>query len=384
MLLALGLVRLALPVFNDLSGKNLSLHLFTDPWLLPELLVFGLLVGALAGFYPAFFLSSFKPVSVLKGKIGAGKKNIGLRGGLVVFQFFISITLIVSTTVVYEQLQYIQHKKLGYDRDHVLVLQQTYKLGKATRMPSAGKSSKTRGIVSLSKSNYLPAGPTDANNFLVYPGGHADQLVTSLRYEVDEQYIPTLGMEMAAGRNFDPAFPTDSTAVILNETALRTFGWQDDPLSHILIHPDDNGNKAIYKVIGVVRDFHFKSLHERISPLLMTLGGNAGTTWIAKVNTKNIPGLLALDQKGMDILSFRDAPLSTLSSIKVLTKPTWRRKRPGTILAIFAGLTIFVACLGLFGLATFTAEQRTKEIGIRKVLGASVSGTSSRCYRRIS
>jgi putative ABC transport system permease protein len=372
--LALVFVRLALPLFNDLSGKNLDLGLLSNPWLLPALLVFGILIGALAGSYPAFFLSSFKPVSVLKGKLTPVKGGISLRSALVVFQFMISIALIIGTAVVFRQLQYIQHKKLGYDKDHVLVINSTWKLGD-NRQAFCRLLQQDPRVLSLSNSNYLPAGRSDGNNYLVFPEGHPDELVKTLRYEVDDQYIPTLGIQMAAGRNFSKEMLTDSNAIILNETAVKAFGWEKHPLDHLVGNHFNQENKLVYRVIGVVKDFHFKSLHEPISPLAMTLGSNAGTT-IVKVTAGNISSLIASIRQQWN--SFHSGATFDYSFLDERFNKTYlSEQKTGLILGIFAGLTIFVACIGLFGLATFTAEQRIKEIGIRKVLGATVGAIVS-------
>jgi putative ABC transport system permease protein len=372
--LALIIARAALPVFNDLSGKSLVLSLTANPWLIPGLLLFGLLTGVLAGSYPAFFLSSFNPIRVLKGKLTGNGKNAGLRSGLVVFQFFISITLIIATAVVYKQLSYIQHAKLGYDKDQVLVVQETWWLHNNADVFRQELLRDPR-VASVSSSQFLPAGYSDNNNFFVYPDGKSGQIVKSIRYDVDDRYIPTLGMQMAAGRNFSTDFGTDSSAAILNEAAAAALGWKDGALGHTIRNLDNSRQFISYHVIGVVKDFHFRSLHERISPLVMVLG-SSNDNLIVKVKTKDIPGLLsAMKNKWKELKA--EEPFS-YSFLDARFEDSYRaEQKTGVILGIFSGLTIFVACLGLFGLATFTAEQRTKEIGIRKVLGASVSGIVS-------
>lgn len=364
--LSMLLVQVALPVFNDLSGKNLHLDFMANPLTLAGLLAFGLVVGVLAGSYPAFFLSSFKPVAVLKGQFTGSKKTIGLRSGLVVFQFCISICLIVGATVVYQQLSYIQNKKLGYDKDQLLVLQNSWALGKNEAVLREELLKDSR-VVNITASPYRPAGPTNSNNSLVYPEDNEAQLMRTLQYGIDDQYIPTLGMKIVEGRNFTKEFASDSAGIIINEAAAKAFGWGTNAVGHRITC--QIGFKKVYKVIGVVQDFHFKSLHETISPLLMVLENNGGL--IIKVKTRDVSGLLSAMKTRWAAFGV-DEPFEYAFMDELFAKTYISEQKTGTILSLFAGLTIFIACLGLFGLATFTAEQRTKEIGVRKVLGANV------------
>ncbi|HEY0272128.1 MAG TPA: ABC transporter permease [Chitinophaga sp.] len=369
--LAVGvaLVYLALPVFNTLTGKQLVFPLFSHPYVLPALLLFGICTGLFAGSYPAILLSSFNPARVLKGNTTAGKCSLGFRSGLVVFQFFISITLIVSTVVVYRQLQYIQHKKLGYDKDRVLIIPQTWLLGPGQEAFRQSLLHDAR-VMNVSASDYLPAGASHNNNFFVYSRDKAEQ-TKALRYEVDYNYLSTMGMQLAMGRNFSEDYGTDSTAVLLNETAVKSLGLQGNPLGQTISRADTREPGATtFHVIGVMKDFHFRSLHEPIAPLVMALSKNSGTL-IVKVKTRDIAGLVTSLQQQWQA-SKPAAPFS-YSYLDERFRETYQAEaKTGRTLGIFAGLTILVACLGLFGLATFTAEQRTREIGVRKVLGANV------------
>ena len=368
-LLSLILVFWTLPILNKLSGKNLSFNLLSNPWLLPGLLLFAIVTGLLAGSYPAFFLSSFKPVTVLKGKIASMGKTVSLRSGLVVFQFFISIVLIIGTIIVHKQLSFIQNEKLGYNKDQVVIVQEAYWLGK-NQEAFKQKLLLDPRVVSISSSGYLPAGKTYNNNFLIYADNNSDQLVKTLKYNVDYNYIQTLGMEMADGRNFSKSFGTDSLGIIINEETAKAFGWGKNALGHNLTSQDNDGTKLTYHVIGVVRNFHFKSFHEPISPLVMVLNDN-NENIIVKTNTKDVAGLLNTMKKNWNDLK-GEVPFSYTFLDDRFNNSYESEQKIGLILSIFAGVTIFVACLGLLGLATFTAEQRTKEIGIRKVLGASI------------
>ncbi len=375
--LALVLVYAALPLFNQFSGKTLHLDLLGTPWFLVGLVGLGALVSLLAGGYPAFFLSSFQPIATLKGgagRLGTGRRSVSLRSGLVVFQFFVSVSLIIGTVVVYQQLRYIQHTRLGYDKEQVLVVQGTWMLGEQNERLFQRKLLEDTRVVNASISGFLPAGPSNNGLVTVNPDGNEGRMTRVAFFGVDHRYLPTLGMQVAAGRNFSPDFPTDSMAVLINETTARTFGWTKDPLQHAIeLPPMPGSGNAVrkYQVVGVVRDFHFRSLHEQIGPLVMFLSSNSGSI-VAKVRTADVSGLVASLKKQWS--AFGTGEPFRYSFLNESYQATYQAElKTGQILALFAGLTVFVACLGLFGLAAFTAERRTKEIGVRKVLGASVT-----------
>lgn len=377
LLLSLVLIKLALPLFNHLSGQELTFSFIRQPLLIPALIGIALLTGLIAGSYPAFYLSSFKPVAVLKGKWIPVKGRISFRSALVVFQFFISIMLIVGTTVVYRQLSYMRHKDVGYDKDKVMVLSNVGALGNKMDVFRQQLQSDP-AVVSVSASRYLPAGDSGNNNFFVCTEQDPGRLVKTLRYEVDEQYIPTLGIQVKEGRNFSREYGTDSSAVIVNEAAVKALGWKGNP-SGQTISRTSKGEKELYHVVGVVKDFHFRSLHEHISPLLMVLAPYPGSL-VIKVSTTDIPGFTAKLRQSFAAYGAED-PLDYSFLDERYHNTYSAEQKIGTILGIFAGLTIFIACMGLFGLAKFTAEQRTKEIGIRKVLGASAAQLSAMLSR---
>jgi putative ABC transport system permease protein len=367
LIVAFVIVELALPAFNAISGKDLSFNV--KPIL--AFTALGLLVGLLAGIYPAFYLSSFKPIAVLKGKLTSGRKSFGLRSSLVVFQFFISVALIIGTIVVYRQMKFMQDKDLGYNKNQLLTIPNSYALG-INEQAFEEQMLQDPRIVDATMSYYRPAGPTNYNNSLAYPQGNDHLIVDGVEYHVDEQYIPTMGMKMITGRNFSKQFPTDSTGIILNETAATAFGWNDQTAvgKTIIRQNSDRGTNIPFHVIGVVKNFNFKSLHEAISPLYMVLESDGGL--IFRFKTTDVAGLLATMKKNWD--AYKTGEPFTYSFMDDLFDKTYSaEQKTGTILNIFSILTIFVACLGLFGLVTYTSEQRTKEIGIRKVLGASVT-----------
>jgi putative ABC transport system permease protein len=369
LIISFTIIKLSLPTFNMIAGKNLSLGFSAN--VVGGFIALGALVSIIAGIYPALFLSAFKPITVLKGRLGGNNKRFGLRSGLVIFQFFISVGLIISTIVVYQQMNFIQNKKLGYDKEQLLIIPNSYLLGKNEQSYKQTLLHDPR-VVNVTLSGYKPAGPTDNNNAMAYPQGHDDLTMRTLEYHVDDQYIATLGMKIAVGRNFSNNIASDSTGLIINETAARAFGWNmPDAIGKIIIRVNsDRGTNVPYHVVGVVKDFNFRSLHEPVTPLLMNLSNQSGL--IVKVKTTDIQGLISTMRKQWDGYQ-TDEPFTYSFMDDLYNKTYAAEQKTGTLLNIFSVLTIFVACLGLFGLATYTAEQRTKEIGVRKVLGASVS-----------
>ena len=370
MLLALVLVKLALPSFNNLSGKALTFANFYHWEMILAAIAVTFLTGFLAGLYPAF-ISAFQPIKVLKGQLKSGVKSGWLRSGLVVFQFTASIILIIGTVVVMSQLNYIRNKKLGYNKEHVLILNNAYLLGnqaEAFKSEMLTHSQFTNATIS----SYLPV-PSNRNDSAVFPEGQvANKNSTTLQnWVVDYDYIKTLGMKIIEGRDFSREFATDKSAVIINQQTAKQFGWQEPLGKHLSRIISNKGDMKSYTVIGVVEDFHFDSLRNTIGPLIMYLGED-NLLISFRINTRDISGTTALLRDTWN--KFLPGQPFEYFFLDARFYATYKAEQQlGRIFGIFAVLAIFVGCLGLFGLAAFIAEQRTKEIGIRKVLGASVS-----------
>lgn len=362
-----------LPVFNQMSGKELAVTPQVIAWLVPVLFAFIIVVGCLAGSYPALFLSGFQPIEVLKGKLAAGFKGGRLRSSLVVFQFAISIFLITATIVIYSQLKYIQSKDVGYSREQIMIVHQVGSLGVEKAKTFKHDVEQLAGVKKVTLSGFLPT--ADYNNTTTLfkgPTLDAKEALSTSQWWVDEDYIPTLGIEMKAGRNFSKDMKTDSAAMIINEAAAQLLGFTD-PLGKTLYYPWDGGGKVIkpYRIVGVVKNFNFRSLKESITPLVFINGDDPYSLSI-RVNATDISTIRAQVASKWSALSpnvqfdysYMDEDFDHLYFVE---------QRMGKISIAFTSLAIVVACLGLFGLAAYAAEQRTKEIGIRKVLGANIS-----------
>jgi putative ABC transport system permease protein len=370
--IALFADRALLPLFNQVSGKNIVVSNQLLAWLLPVSFILVFVIGALAGTYPAFFLSGFQPVDVLKGKIAKGFNGGGLRNFLVVFQFSISIFLIVGTLVIYNQLKYIQNKDLGYNRDHVLVVKNVSVLGDHAK-GFKQEIKQLPGVINATLSGFTPtSGYENGGTMFKSPTLDSKSGILIQQWSADEDYIRTLGMKLVSGRDFSSQMATDSKAIIINETAARILGFAD-PLNQQLYRASDNAGKIIrsHRIIGVIKDFNFNSLRQNITPLVIVYQDDNSALNI-RVNSANVSRALANIKAVWDKFSpnqqfnysFMDQDFDAIYRSE---------QRMGTIFISFTMLAIIIACLGLFGLAAYAAEQRTKEIGIRKVLGADVS-----------
>lgn len=370
--LALIIIELVLPIFNNLSGKELTISHFTNYQFLVAILILTIFIGFLAGSYPALFISSFKPISVLKGKLRTGAKSGLLRSSMVVFQFVASIVMIIATIVVFNQLSYIQNKKLGFNKEHVIIIHDTFILGDKAESFKNEVVNDSR-IISGTISSSLPIESSKSSNGTFRDGRADDEKLTPMQsWRVDYDYIPTLGMEVIKGRNFSREFGSDSKAVVINETVARHFEWKDPIGKRLSQYTSSDGSQmATYTVIGVVKNFHYESLKNTIGPVLLFLRPSTTYT-VFRFNNENISEIINFIKNKWE----QFAPGATFEFSfmdKDFDKMYKAEQKIGDIFSTFAFLSIFIGCLGLFALAAFAASQRTKEIGIRKILGASVS-----------
>ena len=370
--IAVGLVELLLPSLNDIAEKEMRLSLISDFWAVPFLVLLTLLVGSAAGIYPAFYLSSHKPIQALKSDMIAKERKSFLRSGLVVFQFAVSIVLLIATFVIYSQLKYIQNKDLGFNKEQVIVINRTDHLGKnveSFKQELLGNSK----VTSVSISTAIPGDQQGSVAFWVQ--GTSSQQAQGMSYMYSDcDFLKTYQLKLVSGRFLSKDHPSDTMAVVVNQAAEKAFGVKDLVGKYLVTPGRSQSTAQMYEVVGVVKDFNYASLHDLVQPLVI--------------------GFLPSGQTGQ-FVSVRDAPgdyASTLSFIE----SAWKKyagdeafdydfldrnlahlyaaeQSTSKIVTIFSGLAMFVACLGLLGLAAFVAQRRTKEIGIRKVLGASVT-----------
>jgi putative ABC transport system permease protein len=372
LVLGLTITQIALPYFNNLADKDLIFPYYSPVFWLISIIGIGI-VGLLAGSYPAFYLSSFKPIQTLSGKFMEKGGNLSLRNSLVIFQFLIAVLMIIGTLVINQQLNFIQNKKIGFERDQILMLDNAETLGN-TAFTIKNELLNNPQITNATVSGYLPIPSYRSDSPLCKNQEIREDNCVSIQYwNVDEDYISTLGMELVAGRNFSPDMPTDSSAIIINETAAKLFGFEDPIGKQVYGDSDFNpqGRESLpaVTIIGVVKDFHFESLRQNIGAVSLWLNPFPGYICL-KVNTNDLPNLIPEIERTWKKMA-PNLPFSHRFMDESFDQVYRSETRISQIFSIFSGLSIFIACLGLFGLAAFATERRTKEIGIRKVLGAT-------------
>ena len=376
-LLTVILVELFLPYFSVISNREISIHLIGYNFYLVILTGLALMVGILAGFYPAFFLSGFIPVKVLKGNITQQYSHSGIRKTLVILQFAVSITLIISSLTIYKQMEFIRNKKLGFASEQLVVLPNAIQTVDKPLSTIKQTLMEIPGVIDVSGSDISPGKGGRISN--VHPEGTPENDHQMSRIiEVDYDFTTTMGMDIFEGRNFRKELITDQiNSILINETAVNKFGF-DDPIGKevSLMIRDSSGasNPFAFKVIGVVRDFHMGSLHEVIEPAIMIYNLNKLTDAIVRVSPADIMNTMDRIGAAWKELDARGRPFDYYFMEDTFNNLYNSEKRLQNIALYFTILAIFIGSLGLFGLSSYKIEQRTKEIGIRRVLGASIPG----------
>jgi putative ABC transport system permease protein len=366
MLLAVGVLYLAIPFFNQITEKSIVFGSALSGAAIFGLIGVVFLVGLLAGSYPAFYLTSFKPTEVLKGKIRQGAKGGWIRSSLVVFQFFISVFLIVCTLVIYKQLKMVQDKNLGYDKENILIIDNIRTLGD-DKQAFKEKLKALTGVQEVSISNFVP--PHVYSNSVYFPNGKQEEGILFHQIYADHDYLKTLGLKMHLGRFFSRDFPSDSSAVIINKKGMEAVGWTTYEGNKIG-QPTEDENIEMHEVVGIIDDFNFSSLKSEIEPLIIHLA-DWGNLMPVRLTEGNINDKIKEIEDGWAEMAPGE-PFDYSFLDENFEAQFREEQQLGEIFVLFTTLAILIACLGLFGLATFIAEQRSKEIGIRKAMGASV------------
>lgn len=371
LIFALLIVKLTLPYFNNLLDSNLALNLFTPWYTIPVLLVFSVFVGFLAGSYPALFLSSFSPYEVLKGSMKTSVKNGSLRRVLVVFQFSVSILLIIGTMIMYNQIHYMLNKDVGFNKEQLLVINRAGALGsKMKAFKTAVKE--IPGIINITSSTAIPGRVNNVNGYRIE--GRKDEALIMTTAWVDYNFLDTYGMTLVSGRFFDESYTTDQQACLVNEAAIKNFSITDLQGTRF-IQPGDSGRTEYLPILGVVKNFNFESLRNPIEPYIFKFQDD-GMLWgyiTVKISARDYTSTIRQIENIWKEFMAND-PLPYYFLDKDFENMYKQEKQNAQMAVIFSILAIFIAVLGLFGLTSFTVEQRTKEIGVRKAMGSSVVG----------
>ncbi|MFH1214755.1 MAG: ABC transporter permease, partial [Candidatus Neomarinimicrobiota bacterium] len=381
-LLSMILTQLILPSFNVITGKNIALNYFRPWFMLPGLFIFGIILGLISGIYPAFFLSSFQPAVVLKENLSMGLRGRSLRSILVVFQFSISIVLFISTFLLFKQLHYIQNKRLGFAKENVVVIKRGWAIGQnpdgsliewgrnETAPIDVFKAEllKNPRILAVAGSTHLP-GELYANAVLIRKSASDQEQHVINWFQADYDYATTFGLELTGGRWFEREYG-ERQGVVINETAARIFGLEKPYTEQFLGVPNDP-NESI-PIVGVIKDYHYESLHKPIQPLAISLENLRRTYLCVRIRPEEVSKTIAyIEQVWNKFLPYK--PFEFFIFDDYYNRLYQSEQRTGTLFSDAAILAILIACLGLFGLASFTTERRIREIGIRKALGANVA-----------
>ena len=369
MLMALFIVELTLPLFNNLAGKTLQFDFIKSPSIFLSLVFLTLFVGFIAGSYPAFYLASFKPIEILKMKFNSGRGNLKFRNILVVFQFAITIALIICTLLVYKQMSFVNQADLGFNKEGVVIINNENNLLGGGAEAFVEKLKNNSSVINAAVSTGVPPDYGFQDYYKVE--GKGDEQFDLISYMVDENFIKTMGIKLEDGRGFSKNFSTDFESVILNESAVRFFGLKN-PIGKIINYPS-RGN---YKIIGVIKDFNFASLHSAITPFALFHTSSKSykipqSFIVVRVPLNNFQQSVKAIHKEWDSFA-PGSPFEYKFLDESFEQAYLSDQRLGKIFFVFSFLTIFIAGIGLFGLVSFSTKQRTKEIGVRKVLGASV------------
>lgn len=369
LLLSIGFIALLLTTFNSISGKFISFSTLLQPGTLLTLLAIIVFVGVIGGSYPAFYLSKFNPVNVLKGNLSKGSSNVTLRRALVVVQFSISMIMLICTWVVYSQLKYLQNKDLGFNKEQVLTISANANRDLSSNIRSFKNEAKDNPhVLNVSTSQAVPGSGIGFNLFSIQTkNGFTDKGVDN--YAVDEDYFKTLGMKIVQGRSFSGLSDT-LRSIIVNENMAKEYGWGDNAIGKRVRYPGDT-SKFYFEVVGVVKDFNQKSLYNPIAPLILFYSPNSRTIEL-KLDATNITTTIASLEKSWKKY-FPDLPFAYTFLDQDFNSQYAADQKRGKIFTAFSILTIIITCLGLLGLIAFTTQQRQKEISIRKVMGAKVA-----------
>ena len=371
LILAIGFIKITLPYFNDLLDINLNFRLFNFWYTIPGLILFALFVGVLSGSYPAFFLSSFNPYEVLKGNVKNSVKNGWLRRILVVFQFAVSILLIIGTIIMYRQINYMLNKDVGFNKEQLIIIDRIGELD--TRVKSFKESVKNiPGVVNIASSTAVPGRNNNNNGYKIE--GKKDETFLLVTNWVDYDYLDTYGMTLVSGRSFDESYTTDQEACMINESAVKEFELTD-PEKVRFMQPRDSGRFAYRQVLGVVKNFNHESLREPIQPYIFMFRSerfNFGYLTVRLSGNDYARTISEIEKVWKEYTV--DSPLKYSFLDEDFERMYMQEKQNAQMAVIFSILAILIAGLGLFGLTSFTVEQRTKEIGIRKAMGSSLAG----------